>query len=198
MTFSNQTVYLPCAMQSVNNFHQPTQDQLTLILWYYDTTTVLNIKTLNTTGPPIYSVDFRNSKNDKTTNQQNAIHFISDGQFKNRILFEFDICQAIPETNQLINKTFNRLINRQIIYYYNQFNRSLKSSIKPICAFLKLNQIQLTDTGRYSCRLDFRRSRTLHSSFLLKVLGRIILLIFFRTFKINFEINFNLINFRET
>ena len=181
MTFESQTVHLPCAMQSMN-FIQATSDQLTLILWYFDTIQS-SIRPLNASAPPIYSIDFRNIDDRKKVNsqQQNAIHFISNGQFKDRILFEFNNCQSY-RNNFSILKTFNQTMQNNaknyklstLNYHSNQFNTSNYLINKPICAFLKLNQIKKSDSGRYSCRLDFRRSRTLHTSVLLKVLGRLL------------------------
>ena len=190
MSFENQTVYLPCAMQSVNTF-QPVQDQLTLILWY---------SSWNTSGQPIYSIDFRNTddyrrssiQNQQQQQHQNAIHFISTEQFKNRILFEFDTCWLTEsyQRNFWFNKAFNlsalnHATNQPANYhqlnhhYFDQFNHqinntknSFRAILKPICAFLKLEQVKQTDAGRYSCRMDFRRSRTLHTQLLLKVLGK--------------------------
>lgn len=191
MTFENQTVYLPCAMQSVNAFQQPPSqqpDQLTLILWYYDdaphrSSNCLKNCSLNTNEPPIYSIDFRapdDARSRTTTSQQNAIHFISNGRFKSRILFEFNVCQpsgtphlraplgARPQSGTYLPS--NHQSNQ---FNHHQTNGSFRLPlIKPICAFLKLNQVRQSDAGRYSCRLDFRRSRTLHTSLLLQVLGR--------------------------
>lgn len=179
MTFENQTTYLPCAMQSINLF-QPTNDQLTLILWY---------RSWNTTnGPPIYSIDFRNSENfgRLSFNHQSAIHFISNDDFKNRILFEFDTCWLTESyekkfwANRAFNLTGHQInshhlnnfpLNYHFNYHLNNTRNSLKTILRPICAFLKLDQIKKTDAGRYSCRIDFRRSRTFWTQLTLKVLG---------------------------
>lgn len=191
MTFENQTVYLPCAMQSVSTFQQPSgqqPDQLTLILWYYDDASshrsnCLKNCSLNTNEPPIYSIDFRapdDARSRTTASQPSAIHFISNGRFKNRILFEFNFCHPSgfwAPLNSLAGRTVpgtylpsHPLPNQ---FTYHQTNGSFRLPlIKPICAFLKLSQVRQSDAGRYSCRLDFRRSRTLHTSLLLKVLGR--------------------------
>ena len=184
MTFENQTAYLPCAMQSVNPLQQPLQqDQLTLILWYYDdaphrSSNCLKNCSLNTNEPPIYSIDFRapdDSRGRTVTSQPNAVHFISNGRFKSRILFEFNACHS-SDTPRLRNPTGSRSSGQPYPssnHHYQQANGSLRLPfIRPICAFLKLDQVKPSDAGRYSCRLDFRRSRTLHTSLLLKVLGR--------------------------
>lgn len=194
MTFENQSAYLPCAMQSVNTFQQPSlqPDQLTLILWYYDDalhrpTNCLKNCSLNTNEPPIYSIDFRapddaRSSRTTATSQPNAVHFISNGEFKGRILFELNVCHlsgslplraSSPSSRSPGQRTAHQPSNLYQINYYHQTNSSFSLPfIRPICAFLKLNQVKKSDAGRFSCRLDFRRSRTLHTSLLLKVLGR--------------------------
>lgn len=179
ITFENQTVYLPCAMQSMTFSQLQPQDQLTLILWY---------RSWNTIGGPIYSVDFRNLDRNILNIEKKAIHFIS-GELKDRIVFEFNTCwqphtyqqnlwiyKSFRNFNKSIINNSNQSTNHQNKYHYfkanNYLNSSLKNSNGPICAFLKVNQVKLNDNGRFSCRIDFRRSRTLHTHFLVKVLGK--------------------------
>ena len=191
MTFENQSAYLPCAMQSVNTFQQPSlqPDQLTLILWYYDDalhrpTNCLKNCSLNTNEPPIYSIDFRAPDDARSrttaTSQSNAIHFISNGVFKSRILFELNVChlsgslplRSSPSSRPPVQRTGHQPFNISPVNYHQTNSSFSLPFIRPICAFLKLNQIKKSDAGRFSCRLDFRRSRTLHTSLWLKVLGR--------------------------
>ncbi|RWS31830.1 lachesin-like protein, partial [Leptotrombidium deliense] len=95
----------------VCNVSTRTEDEIQLVFWY---------KNSNATGPPIYTLDIRDT---------NPIHFISE-PLKNRAMFNF--------------------------------------SVRP--PLLIISPVKQSDSGYYSCRADYKWSRTQSSTVKLNVI----------------------------